>query len=65
MDNSGILQCFRGTTVWAAKGGLEMPVPEPFLEHTHDQGLTEILCVTTRSYLKTATFTGAEDMEAD
>lgn len=30
-DNSGILQCFRGTTVWAASGGLDMQVPEPLL----------------------------------
>lgn len=26
--SSGILQCCRGTTVWAASGGLERPVPE-------------------------------------
>jgi len=31
-DNSGILQCFRGTTVCAASGGLDMHVPDPFLE---------------------------------
>ena len=31
-DNSGILQCFRGTTVCAASGGLDMHVPEPFLQ---------------------------------
>jgi len=31
-DNSGILQCFRGTTVCAARGGLDMHVPEPFLQ---------------------------------
>lgn len=30
-DNSGILQCFRGTTVWAARGGLDMHVPGLFL----------------------------------
>lgn len=31
-DSSGILQCFRGTTVCAARGGLDMHVPEPFLQ---------------------------------
>ncbi len=31
-DNSGILQCFRGTTVCVASGGLDMHVPEPFLQ---------------------------------
>lgn len=31
-DSSGILQCFRGTTVCAASGGLDMQVPDPFLQ---------------------------------
>lgn len=34
-DNSGILQCFRGTTVCAASGGLDMHVPVPFLKTEH------------------------------
>lgn len=32
MESSGILQCFSGTTVWVAKGGLDIPVPDPFLK---------------------------------
>lgn len=31
MESSGILQCFSGTTVWVANGGLDIPVPDPFL----------------------------------
>ena len=32
---TGILQCFTGTTVWAANGGLDRLVPEPILTVQH------------------------------
>lgn len=43
IDNSGILQCFRGTTVCAASGGLDMHVPEPFLQTKQSLWLQRLL----------------------
>lgn len=42
-DSSGILQCFRGTTVWAASGGLDMHVPDPFLQTEHRTVCSSVL----------------------